>query len=73
MVRRLSADETHFIRLIARDANDDGWTKVSAMLYPLVEKMPRELVELWPTESGGRARLTDEGSSVLSAMLWLTY
>jgi len=45
---------------------------VNKQLYPLVQKMPRELVEHEPDEEGrGRARLTPRGESILDAMDWL--
>lgn len=71
--KKLDGGEKHFMRLIAKGADADGWARVSKPLYPLVDKMPKALVELEPTQDGwGRARLTDEGESVLRAMeVWL--
>lgn len=71
--RKLDSGEKHFLRLIARDQqNPNGWAPVSKTLFPLVQKMPTELVELHPTEEGrGRARLTERGQSLIDAMEWL--
>ena len=74
MTKKLDSGEKHFMRLIAKDAKPDGWTVVSKLLYPLVDNMPKALVELEPfgDEGKGRARLTTEGAAVLNAMeSWL--
>jgi hypothetical protein len=74
MRKKLDSGQIHFLRLIAREQqNPDGWAPVSKVVYPLVrETMPTELVEHHPTEDGrGRARLTDAGQNLLSAMEWL--
>jgi hypothetical protein len=71
MPKKLNSGEIHVLRLIAKQRTAGGWAKVSAAVFPLIEKMPRELVESWPTETGGRARLTDDGDALLDAMAWL--
>ena len=73
MTKKLDGGEKNFLRLIAKGAGADGWASVSRPIYPLVTKMPRELVEFEPVgdEGRGRARLTDEGTSILRAMEWL--
>lgn len=74
MSQKLDSGQKHFLRLIAKEQqNADGWCKVSKAVYPLVQKtMPAELVEHHQTEDGrGRARLTDAGQNLLSAMEWL--
>lgn len=74
MTKKLDSSEKHFMRMIAKHAKPDGWTVVSKKLYPLVDKMPKALVELEPSgdEGKGRVRLTTEGAAVLSAMeKWL--
>lgn len=74
MTKKLDSGEKHFTRLIARDAAADGRTSMSKPPYPLVTKMPHELVEFEPVgaEGRGRARPTAEGASVLRAMEWLS-
>jgi len=55
-----------------RDRDLDGWAIVSAKLWPVLHKsMPLELVIMEKTETGGRAKLTKEGESVLQSMKWL--
>lgn len=46
-----------------RDKQEDGWTRVSAVLFGfLSEKMPSELTVFEPTVEGrGRAKLTEKG------------
>lgn len=70
--RKLVSGEKHFLRLIDKDADAEGWCKVSKMVMPLVKKMPDGLVAWEDTEDGrGRARLTERGQAVLDAMAWL--
>lgn len=73
MIKKLDDREKHFLRLITKGVAADGWAPVSKPVYPLVTKMPHELVEFEPVgdDGLGRARLTTEGSSVLRAMEWL--
>lgn len=69
---KLDPGQKHFLRLIERDAGNDGWCSVSKQVYPLVRKtMPPELVEHEPVGDEGRARLTDDGKALLAAMAWL--
>lgn len=73
MVKKLDGGEKNFLRLIAQgQESNGGWAKVSKPLYPLVQKMPAELVEHEPAEEGrGCARLTPRGEAILDAMAWL--
>lgn len=59
----LTHGEKHIMRLMARDKKADGWTTISSTLWPWIEKMPRELVELHP--DGGKAKLTEAGEAVI--------
>ena len=71
-MEKLDIQHKHIMRLIARDADSDGWATVSAQLFPVLSKnIPKELAVFEETETGGRARLTEEGQSVLNAMKWL--
>lgn len=77
--RKLTPGELHVLRLILRDANPEGWTTVSRVVAPLfTEKesgrpgMPKALCEFEASDDGsGRARLTDQGISLLAAQAWL--
>ncbi len=73
MAKKLDSGEKNFMRLIAKGQEQHGgWAKVSKPLYPLVQKMPVELVEHEPEDEGrGRARLTQRGEAILDAMDWL--
>jgi len=73
MTTKLDSGQKHFLQLIAKgQQTPDGWCPVSGVLYPLVKKMPAELVELHPTETGGgRAQLTHAGQNLIDAMEWL--
>lgn len=71
-MKKLEPQQKHILRLVARDRDSDGWAKVCEALYPhLSQAMPVELVEFEKLETGGRARLTDEGQNVVDAMEWL--
>jgi len=71
-VKKLDIQHKHIMRLLARDAGNNGWVPVSNALYPILSKsMPPELTEFQDSSMGKRARLTEEGKSVLSAMKWL--
>ena len=69
---KLTPGEKHFLRLIEKDAGNDGWCKVSKVLLPLTKQLPAELVEVEDADEGrGRARLTERGQALLDAMAWL--
>jgi hypothetical protein len=61
----LNQGDRHLLRLVRQGRGADGWSKVSAVVLPLVQKLPQELVVVEMTESGGRAKLTDSGDTVL--------
>jgi len=74
MTTKLTSGEKHFLRLIEKgQASPEGWASVSKVLYPLVQRLPAELIEHEPTgtEGKGRARLSDKGQSLLDAMAYL--
>lgn len=73
MAKKLDGGQLHFLRLIASGEScaENGWASVSRAIYPLVEEMPTELVELIQTEDGGgRVRLTAHGRAIIDAMHW---
>lgn len=65
LTNKLSHGQKHLLRLMLKDKQPDGWAKVSTVIWPLIENLPRELVELHP--DGGFAKLTDAGETVV---LW---
>lgn len=70
--RKLDAGQRHVLKIIERDKNAEGWTSVSKVLYPsLVASIPKQLAIFEQKDSGFRAKLTDEGRSLLRAMEWL--
>jgi hypothetical protein len=71
MATRLNAKQKHFLRLLVEGTDSEGWTPVSKPVFPLIEKLPSELVTLESTGDGGRARLTAEGENLIAAMAWL--
>ena len=62
---KLDAGKINLLRLVLRHADANGWAKVSAMVWPLVISLPRDLVETSPTGDGGYVRLTDSGKAVV--------
>lgn len=72
MAEKLKDEHKHILRLISRDAAQDGWAVVGKQLYPVLSKnMPEKLVTFEMVGDAGRARLTDEGMNVMRAMDWL--
>lgn len=70
---KLDVQHKHVLKLIKRDRDNDGWVIVSDRLYPhLSINIPPELVVFEKLETGGRAKLTEEGESVLNALEWLS-
>jgi hypothetical protein len=78
--QKLTAGQKNILQLIRKGAKEDGWAPVSKVVAPIFTNkdipggaMPAELCEFEPVgEDGrGRARLTQEGNSVLDAMAWL--
>ena len=65
MTKELSANDKHLLRLIRKDKGYGGWTKVSGAVWPLVQSLPSELVELKTTDFGHLIRLTEKGDTVL--------
>ena len=69
---KLDIQHKHILNITERDKDDEGWTKVSEKLFPVLSKnMPIELIIFEKTSDGYRARLTDKGKSVVNAMKWL--
>lgn len=73
MTAKLDAGQKHMLGLVAKGADAEGWAPVSAPVFPLIAKIPTELVVLESVgdEGRGRARLTDDGANILAAMAWM--
>ena len=80
--KKLTSGQRNVLRLIVKGADADGWATVSKAVLPIVETMPKELVELkttptgtelktTPLGTGGLAKLTTTGQQVIDAMEWL--
>ena len=63
---KIDPKDIHLLRLIRKDKGADGWTKVSDVVWPLVEKLPSKLCELKKGSECGYIRLTPEGDIVLN-------
>ncbi len=74
MTNKLDHGQKHFLRLIAKGADAEGWANVSAPVMNLMKKMPAELVDVEENinaDSAGRARLTKQGQEIINAIAWL--
>lgn len=65
---QLDAGNKHLLRLIRKGQDADGWSSVSKILWPVVSKLPPQLVELRPHGKSGSVRLTQAGNTILD---WL--
>lgn len=70
-MRKLTDNEMHLLRLVRRGQNDNGWAKVSKAVFPLVNTLPRRLVEVQSDDKTAMVKLTAEGNSLLDALEWL--
>lgn len=73
MVTKLDDGQKNLLRLVVKGADKEGWAPVSKPVFPMVAKLPSELVELEAVgdEGRGRVRLTREGATLMGAMAWL--
>lgn len=62
---KLDDGQKHLLRLALKDADADGWAKVSSIVWPLVSKLPDDLIEKRPSDTGGHVRLTGRGKAVV--------
>jgi hypothetical protein len=69
--KKLDSGDKHLLRLIAKDANPEGWATVSNWVLPLVVAMPPELRDLERIGDHGRVRLTPLGQALVDAMGYL--
>ena len=69
---KLDYNQKYALCLIKKDADEEGWAPISNELFNLVLFLiPEDLAIFEKVETGGRARLTQEGNNLLSAMEWL--
>lgn len=65
MKNQLSVGDKHLLKLILRDKDSEGWTKVSSTVWPYVSRLPSQLVELRKhDDGGGQVKLTHDGEVV---------
>ena len=66
----LDNGQKRLLRLIADGSEMNGWTPVSSQVFPLIEKMPQDLVEFEHVgnDGHGRVRLTPDGKEIIKAM-----
>ncbi len=62
----IDQNSAHLLRLIRKDQDSEGWTKVSKVVMPFIKECPEELREIIDqSDGGGKARLTDKGNTIL--------
>ena len=62
---KLDSGTIHLLRLTAKDADAEGWSKVSGLLWPICSKLPDDLIEKRPSDDGGHIRLTSYGKAIV--------
>ncbi len=62
---KLDSGNKHLLRLILKGKNKEGWAKVSDILWPIVSKLPTQLVEFNADGNQKFVRLTHDGEVVL--------
>ena len=65
-MNKLTYNEKVLLVLIRKSQNHEGWAGVSSMMFPLVEKLPKELIELKTNEAGGWVKLTEAGNTIVN-------
>lgn len=63
---KLDSGTLHLMRLASREAEADGWAKVSPQVWPAVRRIPGDLVELREDGSGFYMRLTEGGTAIVA-------
>lgn len=62
----LDSGTLRLLRLALKEADKDGWAKVSKLVWPLVVALPADLTELrGADDGGGYVKLTDRGDAVV--------
>ena len=65
-MKKLDSGEMNMLRLAQKEADSDGWAKVSNALWPFIQAIPDDLVERRQSNDGGHVRLTDQGIGVVN-------
>lgn len=65
MSNKLNNNQKHLLFLIRKDKKEDGWTKVSEILWKFFDALPKELVQTLKLSVGGLAKLTEKGNIVM--------
>lgn len=58
--------DKHLLRLTQRGAKEDEWAPVSETVFPLLTKLPPELITVEKLEIGGQAKLTADGETLVN-------
>lgn len=66
MCSKLDDGSKHLLRLAMREADAEGWAKVSKVVWPAIVRIPDDLVEKRPSDDGGYCRLTVGGEAVIN-------
>lgn len=62
---KLDGGTIHILKLTSRDADQDGWSKVSKLIWPICAALPDDLVKKRPSDDGGHIRLTSDGEAIV--------
>lgn len=67
MMSKLDHGAMHLLKLTMKGEKEDGWTRVSKTAWPVIEKLPDDLIEKlpFPDGNGGHVRLTDNGKTIV--------
>lgn len=57
--------DQHLLRLIQSESKGDGWAKVSDIVWPVIQDLPRDLVETSVHDGVKVCRLTEAGEIIL--------
>lgn len=73
MTKKLNPAQRHILRLMAKDRDKTGWTKVSPSIFKQIsEAIPPELAIFRMDDKGeAKACLTEKGQAIVDAMEWL--
>ena len=72
MNEKLTSGQKHFLRLINKSINSDGWAIISNMLLPAIKStLSDEFAVIEKTNLGGRGKLTEKGKLIVMAMDYL--
>lgn len=67
--KKLTTAQLRLLHLVKRDEGSYGWVNVSDLVWPLVQKLPADLVELGDaTYRVYRVRLTEGGKAIVKYM-----